>query len=120
VHADKALVNIIIRNLISNAIKFTPGNGTVTVQAQPEGNHVRISVADTGVGIKPEILEQFQKVGQLKSSLGTDKEIGTGLGLQLVSDLVSRNGGTFKVESTPRKGSTFTFTLPGGKTTDEK
>ena len=120
VFADKALVNIIIRNLISNAIKFTPGNGTVTVQAQPEGNHVRISVADTGVGIKPEILEQFQKVGQLKSSLGTDKEIGTGLGLQLVSDLVSRNGGTLKIESIPRKGSTFTFTLPGGKTTDEE
>jgi signal transduction histidine kinase len=116
VYADRALVNIIIRNLISNAIKFTPGNGTVTIQAQPEANRVRISVSDTGIGIKPEILEQFQKAGQLKSSLGTDREIGTGLGLQLVSDLVSRNGGTLKVDSTPRKGSTITFTLPGGKT----
>ena len=120
VYADRALVNIILRNLVSNAIKFTPGNGTVSIQAQPEANRVRVTVADSGIGIKPEILEQFQKDEQLKSSLGTDNEIGTGLGLQLVSDLVSRNGGTLKVDSTPGKGSTFTFTLPGGKTTEEE
>lgn len=120
VYADKALVNIIIRNLVSNALKFTPRGGSVTIQAQPEGEKVRISVSDTGIGIKPEILEQFQKEGQLVSSTGTDKEIGTGLGLQLVSDLVAKNYGTLKVESTLEKGSTFTFTLPGRDTKNEQ
>jgi signal transduction histidine kinase len=118
VHADRALVNIVIRNLVSNAIKFTPGGGTVTVQAQPEADHVRISVTDTGIGIKPELLKQFRKSGKLITSIGIENETGTGLGLQLVSDLVSRNGGTLKIDSTPRKGSTFTFILPGGKTKD--
>jgi two-component system sensor histidine kinase ChiS len=120
VHADRDLINIVIRNLVSNAIKFTPGKGLVTIEAQPEGDRVRISVKDTGIGIKPEILDQFQKSGKLKSSFGTDMEIGTGLGLQLVNDLVSRNGGVLKVDSTPRAGSTFTFTLPGGKTIEEE
>ena len=120
VHADQALINIVIRNLISNAIKFTPDKGTVTIHAQPEADHVRVSVTDTGIGIKPEILEEFRQSGKLRSSLGTDKEIGTGLGLQLVNDLVSSNGGVLKIDSTPRKGSTFTFTLPGAKKTDSK
>lgn len=120
VYADKALINIVIRNLVSNAIKYTPGKGSVTIQARPEAGHVRISVTDTGIGIGPEILDQFRKGGQLKSSEGTDREIGTGLGLQLVSDLVSRNGGHLKIDSTPRKGSTFTFTLPEGKTIEEE
>ncbi len=115
VFADRALINIIIRNLVSNAIKFTPGNGKVTIQAQAERDFVRISVTDTGIGIKTEILEQFQKSGRLKSSMGTDREIGTGLGLQLVNDLVEKNGGALRIESLPGKGSTFTFTLPGGK-----
>jgi signal transduction histidine kinase len=120
VHADPALINIVIRNLVSNAIKFTPGKGLVTIEAQPEGDLVRVSVKDTGIGINPEILDQFQKSGKLKSSFGTDMEIGTGLGLQLVNDLVSRNGGVLKVDSTPHAGSTFTFTLPGGKTIEKE
>jgi two-component system sensor histidine kinase/response regulator len=110
--ADKSLLTIIIRNLVSNAIKFTPAKGTVSILAQTEGDKVHISVSDTGIGIKPEILEQFREEGQLTSSMGTDKEIGTGLGLQLVSDLVTKNHGILKVESSPDKGSTFTFTLP--------
>lgn len=112
VYADRALVNIVIRNLVSNAIKFTPKNGLVTVQAEPEGEMVRFSVADTGVGIKPEILEEFYSQGRLDSSTGTEREIGTGLGLQLVKDLIEKNGGVLQVESKPDEGSTFTFTLP--------
>jgi signal transduction histidine kinase len=112
--ADRNLVNIVIRNLVSNAIKFTPSDGTVTILLQPEAERVRVTVTDTGIGIKPSILEEFHMSGQMKSSLGTDLEIGTGLGLQLVNDLVTKNNGVLKVESTPQKGSTFTFTLPGG------
>jgi len=114
-YADKALIKIVIRNLVSNAIKFTPGKGTVTIQVQPEKNEVRVSVSDTGIGIKQEILEQFNKAGQLKSTMGTDKEIGTGLGLQLVSDLVEKSGGKLIIDSKTGKGSTFTFILPVGK-----
>ncbi|MEN8156117.1 MAG: sensor histidine kinase [Bacteroidota bacterium] len=114
VYADRALINIVIRNLVSNAIKFTPGKGIVTIHAQPEASVVRISVSDTGVGINPDILDQFRSGGQIESSMGTDKEIGTGLGLQLVSDLVKKNEGVLKIDSTTGKGSTFTFTLPGG------
>ncbi|MCP4312809.1 MAG: hypothetical protein GY790_16220 [Bacteroidetes bacterium] len=115
VYADIDLINIIIRNLISNALKFTSAGGIITIDAQQEGEEVHISVSDTGIGIKPEILEQFMIEGQIVSSVGTDSELGTGLGLQLVSDLLARNHGILKVESTPGKGSTFTFTLPGEK-----
>lgn len=112
VYADRALINIVVRNLVSNAIKFTPREGSVNIRVQQEGNVVRFSIADTGIGIKPEILEQFTLQGQLDSSSGTEREIGTGLGLQLVKDLIEKNGGDLIIESKPNEGSTFTFTLP--------
>jgi len=112
-YADKALVNIIIRNLVSNALKFTPAEGKVHIKIWPEAEKILVSVTDTGIGINPEILKKFHDEGKLVSSLGTDKEIGTGLGLQLVSDLVEKNQGILKVESTPGKGSSFTFSLQG-------
>ena len=111
-YADKSLVNIVISNLISNAVKFTPPGGQVMVETLREEDAIRITVSDTGIGIKPEILDQFLKEGKLVSTQGTDREVGTGLGLQLVSDLVERNGGSLDVKSTLRKGSTFSFTLP--------
>ena len=111
IFADKALVNIIIRNLVSNALKFTQKNGNVSIKARREGEKVYVSVSDTGTGIQPEILDRFQNDGHLESAEGTDKEIGTGLGMQLVRDLVSRNQGVLTIESTPGKGSNFTFTL---------
>jgi signal transduction histidine kinase len=114
-YADKALVNIIIRNLVSNALKFTPAGGKVDIRVWPEGEKVFVSVTDTGIGINPETLEKFNDERQLATTIGTDKEIGTGLGLQLVSDLVKRNHGILKVDSTPGKGSSFTFTLQRGK-----
>ncbi len=113
--ADKALVNIIIRNLVSNALKFTPKDGKVDIKVWPEGEEIYVSVSDTGIGIQPEILDKFQNEGQIESSAGTDMEIGTGLGLQLVRDLVLKNQGVLKVESVPQKGSNFTFTLMNGK-----
>ena len=111
-YADRALVNIVVRNLVSNAIKFTPRDGSIHIKVEPEGKDIWFSVIDTGVGIKPEILEQFTSQGHLDSSTGTELEIGTGLGLQLVNDLIERNGGILKIESQPDKGSTFTFTIP--------
>lgn len=115
VHADRLLVQTVVRNLVSNAIKFTSRNGNISISAVIEMDRVHISVSDTGIGIKPEIIEQFEQNGQLKSSAGTEKEHGTGLGLQLVRDLVQKNGGELSIKSLPGKGSTFTFTVPTGK-----
>jgi len=111
-YADKALMNIVVRNLVSNAIKFTPRNGSIRIQVVEEGADVRFEIIDSGVGIKAEILDQFEKNGLMGSSSGTDREVGTGLGLQLVRDLVQRSGGTLLIRSTPEKGSVFTFTIP--------
>ena len=110
--ADRALVNIVVRNLVSNAIKFTPRNGSVRIAVRPETGFIRFTVADTGIGINPDILDQFKEQGHLESSSGTESELGTGLGLQLVKDLVEKNGGTLTIESKPKEDSTFTFTLP--------
>ena len=69
-------------------------------------------MTDTGIGIKGEYLELFEKEGHLSSTTGTDQEIGTGLGLQLVRDLLEKNKGTLTIESKTEVGSTFTITLP--------
>ncbi len=114
-YADRVLMNIVIRNLVSNAIKFTPQKGSVEIRAWQEGDTIKCSVADTGVGIKEEYLELFKKEGQLSSTSGTDQEIGTGLGLQLVRDLLEKNKGTLNIESKIEVGSTFTMTLPADK-----
>jgi signal transduction histidine kinase len=111
-YGDKALVNIVLRNLLSNAIKFTPKGGAIQVQIYEEGEFVTCKVIDNGVGIKSEILEEFEKNGLMGSSTGTDREVGTGLGLQLVRDLVSKNGGALEIKSELQKGSTFSFTIP--------
>jgi signal transduction histidine kinase len=119
VYADRSLINIVIRNLVSNAIKFTPSKGKVEIRIRQAGPEVEIIVADTGVGIKAEILEEFGKEGQLNSTLGTESEVGTGLGLQLVHDLVKRNNGELYIQSKEGEGSVFTFHLPAGETKDE-
>jgi signal transduction histidine kinase len=114
-YADPVLVNIVLRNLVANAIKFTRKGGTVHVKAWKEREAIYCSIKDTGVGMKPEYLEQFRKDGYLSSSTGTDLEIGTGLGLQLVLDLLEKNNGTLDIESEIHVGSNFTFTLPLAK-----
>jgi signal transduction histidine kinase len=113
--ADPVLVNIVFRNLVGNAIKFTHRKGTVHVSVRQESDLIYCTVSDTGIGIEAEFLEQFQKESSLKSSAGTDQEIGTGLGLQLVKELIEKNNGTLEIVSTPEVGSTFTFTLPAYK-----
>jgi signal transduction histidine kinase len=116
IYADKTMMNIVIRNLISNAIKFTPRHGSIQLLVADEGAMVRFEIIDSGVGIKAEILEQFKSNGIMGSSSGTDDEVGTGLGLQLVQDLVQRSGGSLDIKSTPDKGSVFSFTIPSPNT----
>ncbi len=137
VWADPPRLKQILYNLLSNAIKFTPAGGSVSVAARRvdsasgqevdpgrpidssttrpidrRGEFIEVAVADTGIGIPPEdlgrIFEEFEQVADLTRP----RQEGTGLGLALVKKLVEMHGGSIRVESTPGKGSTFTFTIP--------
>ena len=111
VYSDPDMVNVVLRNLVSNAIKFTPPGGTVWIREVTLGDYVSIAVEDSGVGIDTQTLQRlFSSEGV--SSPGTHQEKGTGLGLSLCREFVQLNGGKISVESTPNQGSTFRFTLP--------
>jgi signal transduction histidine kinase/CheY-like chemotaxis protein len=114
VYADRVRFKQILYNLISNAVKFTPKEGRIDIDCHEDGNSVRISVTDTGIGIRPEdqavIFEEFR---QVEGAADTAQE-GTGLGLAITKRLVEQQGGKIAVESSPGKGSRFTFTLPAG------
>jgi PAS domain S-box-containing protein len=112
VFADKDTINLIIRNLISNAIKFTPERGTIQISADNSGELCEVSIKDSGVGMIRDILENLFKPGSYYSSFGTNGERGSGIGLVLVKDFVERNGGVLRAESVPGEGSRFLFTLP--------
>ncbi|MHB9137793.1 MAG: sensor histidine kinase [Victivallaceae bacterium] len=114
--ADVHMVKTVIRNLISNAIKFTPENGEIHINAErTEGKKIIISIRDSGVGIEKERIPLLFDFAQNKSTYGTNGEKGTGLGLSLCRDLVNMNKGELKVESEVGKGSTFSFTLPSAE-----
>lgn len=112
VYADIFMVSTILRNLLTNAIKFTNKNGKIIVSAKKKKGFLEISISDTGVGIAPMNLEKVFKIDFKLSSLGTNKEKGTGLGLILCKEFVEKQGGMIWVESELGKGSVFTFTLP--------
>ncbi|NJK85313.1 MAG: HAMP domain-containing histidine kinase [Bacteroidales bacterium] len=112
VFADKQMLNVILRNLISNAIKFTNNNGNIQVKAFKNDDCVVIQVCDDGVGIEESMIKQLFKIDSTHTSLGTNQEKGTGLGLILTREFVVKHEGKIWAESTPGKGSTFSFTLP--------
>jgi PAS domain S-box-containing protein len=111
VFADPAMIGTILRNLISNAVKFTLPGGTVIVEAVRNGDRVEVKVSDTGVGIDEESLANLFRIGENRSTMGTFKEPGTGLGLILCKEFVDKHGESIWVDSLPGKGSTFHFTL---------
>jgi signal transduction histidine kinase len=112
--ADSNTINLVIRNLMTNAIKFTNDGGQVTVAARERGAEWLISVKDNGVGIKPEVLDiLFDKTAPY-TTRGTANEKGTGLGLILCKEFIEKNGGKIWAESEEGSGSTFWFTLPKG------
>jgi len=113
VHADNDMIKTIIRNFLSNAVKFTPEGKSVEVFYKREGDFARISVRDHGVGIDPERVKTIFRTGE--TTYGTGGEEGSGLGLQLCQDFARKNGGEAYVESALGEGSTFSFTLPLAK-----
>ncbi|MDW3192355.1 MAG: tetratricopeptide repeat protein [Cytophagales bacterium] len=110
--ADRNTTMTIIRNLVSNALKFTPHEGEVKIKADVDDESILIQVLDNGVGIPAEKLNDLFKLQAKKSTWGTDGEKGLGLGLQLVYDFVALNKGKINVESTPDQGTTFSVWLP--------
>ena len=115
VFADKKMTETILRNLVSNAIKFTHKNGTISVSSDRGDDIVVIEVIDTGVGIKQKELSELFKEDKFQSTPGTAKERGTGLGLVLCKELVEKQYGEIWVESKEDEGTTFYFTLPAEK-----
>jgi signal transduction histidine kinase len=111
-YADYHMVSAVLRNLVSNALKFTPERGTVTVSGDKALSHVELSIADTGIGIPAEDLPKLFRIDVQHSTYGTAGESGTGLGLVLCQELVERNGGRIWVESHVEQGTTFRLTLP--------
>jgi signal transduction histidine kinase len=118
--SDVDQIDIVIRNLMSNALKFTPKNGMVTIDAEEKKNFWEISVRDTGVGIEKEIKDKIFGKNSNLTTYGTENEKGTGLGLSLCKEMVENNNGTIWVESVPKKGTCFYFTVPKSKKTFKK
>jgi len=112
IFADSDMLETVIRNLISNGLKFTKPDGEVTINAKRTGGLVEISVSDTGVGIANNNLQNLFKIDKKQSAPGTEGEMGTGIGLILSKEFVQKNGGDMWVESTPNVGSKFTFSVP--------
>jgi signal transduction histidine kinase len=112
VDAHKHSVNTVVRNLISNAIKFTPSGGTITLNAKQTNEFLTVSVADTGVGMSPDVIQKLFRLDTKHTTKGTAEEKGTGLGLILCKEFIEKNGGKIWVESVTGKGSVFYFSLP--------
>lgn len=112
VYADENMLGGILRNLTSNAVKFTPKGGKVFISAKSLDNAVECSVSDTGIGMNQEMKENLFKIDVNTSRKGTEKETSTGLGLIICREFIDKHGGKLWVESEQGKGSTFHFTLP--------
>lgn len=111
-YADSDMLKTILRNLISNAIKFTNSKGKIDISCIKNEKEISISVTDNGIGISPELTDKMFDLSQLNSTKGTANETGTGLGLLLCKDFVSKHGGKIMVESQLGVGSEFKFSLP--------
>ena len=116
VFADKHMLNTIIRNLLSNAIKFTETEGKVEIFSEEKDTKVEIVIADTGVGMTPQNIEKLFRIDVNHTTIGTSKETGSGLGLNLCKEFVEKNGGTIRAESELGKGSRFYICLPSQDT----
>ena len=112
VFADKSTIETVIRNLVTNAIKFSNSGGYVEVKAEDKNNFVEISIEDNGVGMSREIIDKLFDLSDTTTTRGTANEGGSGLGLVLCKEFVEKNKGEIRVESIKDKGSTFIFTLP--------
>lgn len=111
VNADYNMVKTIIRNLISNSLKFTKSGGHIKISAKQDTNYTTITISDSGIGMSKDTLSKLFNVAQIQSTKGTANEKGSGLGLLICKNFVEKHGGSIWVESELEKGSNFNFTL---------
>lgn len=111
VSADIYMLKLIIRNLLSNSIKFTHQNGTITLRQEQKDNSVIVSITDNGIGMSEELISRLFKINEKTSRKGTDGEPSSGLGLLLCKEFVEKHGGVLWVDSKVNEGSTFFFSL---------
>ncbi|MCL4551829.1 MAG: PAS domain-containing sensor histidine kinase [Bacteroidetes bacterium] len=115
VFADDMMLNSVFENLLSNAIKFTPRGGTITISSKPINIFHEISIADSGIGMSEETLQKIFRIESVHTTLGTEKEKGTGLGLLLCKEMIERQKGAISVESKVNEGTKFSFILPSAE-----
>lgn len=116
VYADRQMLTTIIRNMVSNAFKFTPKSGKITIEAQnAEENWILISITDSGIGMPEKTLKNLFKLEAPSSRPGIEGEPSTGLGLILCKEFIEKHGGNIKVQSQEKEGSTFSFTIPANE-----
>lgn len=111
VNIDANMIMTVIRNLVSNAVKFTDAGGSITLSAEENGKNLVLKISDTGVGINPEQVEKLFRIDSARSTPGTQNEKGTGLGLIICKEFTELNGGELKVESEKGIGTTFSIVL---------
>ena len=112
VYSNKNAINTVIRNLISNAIKFTPVDGKITLSINKSEKEIIVAVKDTGVGMSKAVIDKLFRIDTKHSTKGTADEKGTGLGLILCKEFIEKSGGKIWVQSEIDKGSTFSFSIP--------
>jgi signal transduction histidine kinase/Tfp pilus assembly protein PilF len=112
VFADNNIIQAVIRNILSNAIKFTPKGGSIIIEAKEDNTKTTISITDTGIGIDPQMIENLFQLDMQTSRKGTDDEPSTGLGLILCKEFMEKHGGEIWIESEEEKGTTFYFSFP--------
>lgn len=105
------MINSVLQNLVTNAIKFTERGGSVTVKAFAESDQLKFIVSDSGVGMSEEQIMKLFKLNKTSSARGTDDEVGTGLGLIICKEFIELHHGKIWVESTPGQGSDFCFSV---------
>jgi len=110
--ADVNSVKLVLRNLVDNAIKYTPGNGAVTIAARQEDNYCYITVQDTGIGMNREIINSLFTGDARRMQQDTSGRQSTGIGLWLAKNMVEKNGGTLRISSDTGMGTTVRFSVP--------
>ena len=115
VNADENMLLLIIRNLINNAIKFTPEGGEIRIEAGSKRRYVRIDITDTGIGMSPEQINNFLYDDDNTSASGTLGEKGSGLGLMLCKEFIEKHNCRMYINSNKNRGTVVTFTMPAAK-----
>jgi len=110
------MIETVIRNIVSNAIKFTPEKGVIAFEGQYTESGIVFSIKNSGAGMSEDIRQKLFKVGERVSRQGTNGEQGTGIGLLIVKEFIDRHGGSITVDSGPDRGCVFKIFLPESKT----